>query len=68
VDTNPELLAIKRTTISDKLRETVLAIEQRGSANLGRLTVIKNGLRFQITCRHSRSSSRICVLAEDENH
>jgi hypothetical protein len=32
---------MKRTTISDKLREIAAAIEQRGSANLTRLTVIK---------------------------
>jgi len=32
---------MKRLTISDKLREIVTAIEQRGSANLTRLTVIK---------------------------
>ena len=32
---------MKHTTISDKLREIVTTIEQRGSANLTRLTVIK---------------------------
>jgi hypothetical protein len=32
---------MKRTTISDKLREITAAIEQRGSVNLTRLTVIK---------------------------
>jgi hypothetical protein len=32
---------MKRTTISDKLREVAAAIEQRGSASLTRLTVIK---------------------------
>src|ERR1700730_11435405 len=32
---------MKRTAISDKLREIAAAIEQRGSANLTRLTVIK---------------------------
>jgi hypothetical protein len=32
---------MKRTTISDKLREIVVAIEQRGSVNLSRMTVIK---------------------------
>jgi hypothetical protein len=32
---------MKRTTISDKLHEIAAAIEQRGSANLTRLTVIK---------------------------
>jgi hypothetical protein len=35
---------MKRTAISDKLREVVAAIEQRGSANLTRLTVIKKWL------------------------
>jgi hypothetical protein len=35
---------MKRTTISDKLREIVVAIEQRGSVNLTRLTVIKKWL------------------------
>ncbi len=32
---------MKHTTISDKLREIIAAIEQRGSVNLTRLTVIK---------------------------
>jgi hypothetical protein len=32
---------MKRTTISDKLREIVAAIDQRGSVNLTRLTVMK---------------------------
>ena len=32
---------MKRTTISDKLREIVAAIEHRGSVNLTRLTVMK---------------------------
>jgi len=32
---------MKPTIISDKLREIAAAIEQRGSANLTRLTVIK---------------------------
>ena len=32
---------MKRTTISDKLREVAAEIEQRGSANLTRLTVLK---------------------------
>ena len=32
---------MKRTAISDKLREIAGAIEQRGSANLTRLTAIK---------------------------
>jgi hypothetical protein len=32
---------MKHATISDKLREIVVAIEQRGSVNLTRLTVIK---------------------------
>ena len=32
---------MKRTAISDKLREIAAAIEQRGSVNLTRLTVIK---------------------------
>jgi hypothetical protein len=32
---------MKRTTISDKLREVAAAIEERGSASLTRLTVIK---------------------------
>jgi hypothetical protein len=35
---------MKRTTISDKLREIVVAIEQHGSVNLTRLTVIKKWL------------------------
>jgi hypothetical protein len=32
---------MKRTTISDKLQEIAAEIEQRGSANLTRLTVLK---------------------------
>ena len=42
---------MKRTTISDKLREIVAAIEHRGSVNLTRLTVIKKW--FEVPSRLS---------------
>ena len=38
---------MKRTTISDKLREVAAEIEQRGSANLTRLTVLKKWFGVQ---------------------
>jgi len=42
---------MKRTTISDKLREIVAWIEQRGSVNMTRLTVIKKW--FEVPSRLS---------------
>ena len=61
-DTHPSISRVWHmicTSISDKLHEIVAAIDQRGSVNLTRLTVLKNGLGYRAASHHLRSLLQI---------